>query len=72
MTSCGDIDLLRDPGPVWEPGFPPIGSFAEHNFYSQLCSSPIWPGLMAREWIVSQTPIENKNELSFKKIVLIC
>jgi hypothetical protein len=27
MTSCGDIDLLRDPGPVWEPGFPPIGSY---------------------------------------------
>jgi len=26
MTSCGDIDLLRDPGPVWEPGFSPIGS----------------------------------------------
>jgi len=34
MTSCRNIDLLRDPGPVWEPGFPPIGS------YSILCSSP--------------------------------
>jgi hypothetical protein len=29
MTSCEDIDLLRDPGPVWEPEFPPIGSCGE-------------------------------------------
>jgi hypothetical protein len=27
MTSCGDIDLLRDPGSIWEPGLPPIGSY---------------------------------------------
>jgi hypothetical protein len=46
-------------------------SLAEHNFYSQLCSSPIWPRLMARAWIVDLTPIEKKNELSFKKIVLV-
>jgi hypothetical protein len=32
MTSCGDIDLLRDLGPVWEPGFPQIGSFVPFNF----------------------------------------
>jgi hypothetical protein len=36
MTSCGDIDLLRDLGPVWEPEFSPIGSFV--NYRCERCN----------------------------------